>query len=64
MVFAAGVVWGVVEGSAAEFGGPDDEGIVEEPAGFEVAEEACDGLVDVASEGDVFLHIAVRVPVA
>ena len=50
-------------GGAAEFGGPDDEGIVEHAAAFEVAEETCDGLIDVAGVFGVFGHVAVLVPV-
>lgn len=64
VVFAAGLAGSFLEGGAAEFGGPDDEGIVEHAALFEVFEEAGDGFVDIEGEGAMGVHVAMGVPVA
>ena len=62
VVIAAGAALG--EGRAAEFGGPYDEGVVEETALGEVFEESGDGAVDADGDGWEFgLDVAVIVPV-
>ena len=43
MVAAVGALG---EGGAAELAGEDDQGFVEQAAGFEVLEQAGDGLID------------------
>ena len=49
---------------ATEFAAPDDEGFVEEPALFEVVDEAVGGLVDVAAlGGHASSYVAVVIPV-
>ncbi len=42
-------VSGFVHGGASEFSAPDDEGVIEKSALFEVLEEGGDGLVDLAA---------------
>ena len=57
---AIAIVWG-----AAEFSGPDDEGVIEHAALFEVLEKGGDGFVDGANEGAVgALDVVVAVPVS
>ena len=51
------------EGGSSEFAGEDDEGLVEEAAGFEVFDEAGNGLVDLVGHVAVaFFEFAVLVP--
>ena len=53
----------VDEGRASHFGCPDDEGLLEQAAGFEVFEEAADGLVDFGGVlRDALFDVAVIVP--
>ena len=57
---ALAIVW-----SPAEFAAPDDEGVIEHAALFEVSEEGGDGFVDGADEGAVgALDVVVAVPVS
>ena len=52
------------EGSTAEFGGPDEQGIFEEATLFKILEESCDGFVDSSGDRSKFLgNAAVVVPV-
>src|SRR5580658_1994161 len=60
VVVAAVAVFG--GGGAAEFDAPENEGIVEQAALFEVAEQGGDGLVDIVGEsfgGGVVLAVGV-----
>ena len=68
VVVAAGGFADFAHGGAAEFAAPDDDGVIEEAALFEVFDEGGGGLVDVeAFGGEVFLEVfggaAVVVPV-
>ena len=50
-------------GSAAEFGGPNDDRFVEQAALLEVAQQAADRLIDHRAElAVVVLQVGVRVP--
>ena len=52
------------EGSTAEFGGPDEEGVFEKATLFEILKEGGDGFVDSRSDGSKLLgDAAVVVPV-
>lgn len=63
VVVAAGAV-ALEERHAAEFGGPDDEGVVEHAALFEVGDEGGGGLVhDLGLHGVGVLNVGVTVPV-
>lgn len=53
-----------IKGGAAELGGPNHEGILQHSAGFEVTQQARDGLVHVARQRAMGGHVAVRIPVA
>src|SRR5581483_2152215 len=54
---------GLPAGRAAEFRGPDDEGVVEQPAALQVPEEPRDGLVHLRADLRVALpELAVGVP--
>ena len=64
VVLAAFGVFGGVERRAAKLRGPHHERVGEHPALFQVGEQAGDGLVHVARERGVLLHVAVRVPVS
>src|SRR5262245_21322661 len=50
-------------GRAAEFRRPHDQRLVEQAARFQVSDQTGDGLVDIARQRLVSLHIAVRVPI-
>lgn len=52
------------EGGAAEFGGPDEEGVFEEATLFKILKEGGDGFVDSSGDGSKFLgNAAMVVPV-
>jgi len=63
VVVATGSV-ALEEGHAAEFGGPDDEGVLKHAALFEIANESGGGLVhDLGLHGVGILDVRVGVPV-
>ena len=63
-VVGSAIAFAIVR-STAEFAAPDDEGVIEHAALFEVSEEGGDGFVDGADEGAVgALDVVVAVPVS
>src|SRR5687767_3443500 len=50
-------------GRAAELRRPDHERVVEHSTGFEIAQQAGDGLIDAFGVLGVFGHVAVLVPI-
>ena len=51
------------EGRAPEFRRPDDQGIVEHPARFQIVDQSRDRLIDVLRQPVIALHVGVGVPV-
>ena len=58
VVLAAGLIGGFLERSAAEFRGPDDEGIVQHAALFQVSEQTGDGKIHIFRQRGVGVHVA------
>jgi hypothetical protein len=50
-------------GGAAEFCGPDDEGVLQHAAAFQILQQTGDGLINVLRVSGVFGHVAVLVPI-
>ena len=64
VMFAPGGVGLVVEGSAAELGGPHHKRVIQHAPTLEVGEQPVNGSVDLLGEALVVHHVAVAVPVA
>lgn len=63
MVIASGAAFALEHGGASEFASPDNEGVLEESALFEIGEEGVGRLVRVlAADFHVFIEVAMMVP--
>ena len=52
------------KGSASKFSSPNDQGIVQHAARFEIFEQRSYGLIDIARKVAMIGHVAVRIPIA